>query len=430
MKAKVNLLEARIEFYFERDQDDDHLRLNKTANNTMTDEVIYVKINKEVSEKIHPDIIGLVTILMCNPYVANVLELPLAVSSRFLSLANSVISRYDIISKIDEDLIPLSPSEDGLPGLAFSGGTDSCAALAIMPARTKCIFLKRPMTEKSKYNYDAPIRICNLLADSGFEIYAVETNLENIRNPTGFPTDLANSIPALLLSENLNLDSVSFGTVLESAFGIGHREFREYGKTPHWRFFNTLFTSVGLKLSLPVAGISEVGTSIISSKSTIAGLSQSCIRGDYRQPCLSCWKCFRKELLAHSLGQTEILNISNFLKSNEVQINLTKLPISHENVILYSIQRINLEEFSNLKPLHNKLDRHLNVDFLEKWYPNSIEFVPDKYRFTIRENILKYLEVMMPSDINDIKNWNMNKHLENPKTLIGQEKLIQFWQTI
>ena len=91
MKVKVKLLPNRIEFYFERDHDDEHLRLSKTANNVMTDEVIYVKINREVSERIHPDIIGLLTILICNPYVANVLELPLAVSSRFFSSANSVI---------------------------------------------------------------------------------------------------------------------------------------------------------------------------------------------------------------------------------------------------------------------------------------------------------------------------------------------------
>ena len=427
MKSRVNFLADKIEFHFKRDKNDDDQ--NKSSMSLMTDNIIYVKIDKEVSEKIHPDIIGLVTILICNPFVAKTLELPLPVSTKFYNFANSVITRYNIIKNIDEDLTPISPIDEGFPGLAFSGGADSCAALAIMPSRTKCIFLKRPMHKDSLYNYDAPMKICDLLKESGFDTYVVETNLENIRNPTGFPTDLANAVPAILLSESLKLDSISFGTVLEAAYRIGHREFREYGKTAHWKFFSTLFSSVGLELRLPVAGISEVGTSIISSKSTIASLSQSCIRGDYRQPCLNCWKCFRKCLLAYSLGKNEVLNISNFFKSNEVQKKLTSLPISHENVILYSIQRIDLQEFGNLKPLFNKLDKKLQMDFLEKWYPDSIEFVPDKYRFTIRENIFKYLEVMMPSDIKIVRNWNMNKHLENPKTFINQEKLIKFWQT-
>ena len=44
----------------------------------------------------------------------------------------------------------------------------------------------------------------------------IESNLEFIRKPVGFPTDLANSIPAILLSEFLGFDSIGFGTVLES----------------------------------------------------------------------------------------------------------------------------------------------------------------------------------------------------------------------
>ena len=88
-----------------------------------------------------------------------------------------------------------------------------------------------------------------------------------------FPDNLADTIPSILLSEILHLDSVSFGTVLESGFGMGHEKYVNYGKGAHWRFFGTLFDAVKLKLSMPTIGVSEVGTAIINSKSTFGSLA-------------------------------------------------------------------------------------------------------------------------------------------------------------
>ena len=181
-------------------------------------------------------------------------------------------------------------------------------------------------------------------------------------------------------------------------------------------------------MSLPVSGVSEVGTTMIGGVSSIASLSQSCIRGKHKKPCLRCWKCFRKELLIYSLGFKSMLNITSLMNTNEVQKRLSEIPISHENVILYSLQRMNLEDFQYLKPIFNKMDKKINLEFLEKWFPDSIEFVPKKYRFTIRENILKYLEPMNSVEIDKVKNWNMNSHLENRDTIKAQEELIKFWQ--
>jgi len=428
MRVKLKLLDSKMEFKFDRDLEDNKIRDDKLTRNIMTDEKIYIKINRNISQNIHPDIIGLVAILLCNPFVGKKLELPLKVSSKFMKDVTSVISRYKIVSEVDHDLEPLIELEDGYPSLAFSGGADSCAALAIMPSRTIGIFLKRPMKKDSKYDHNAPLEICNLLKNAGFDIRIIESNLENIRSPTGFPTDLANSIPALLLSQELRLDSISFGTVLESAFGIGHQNYIEYSKGSHWRFYSKIFSAVGINLSLPVSGVSEVGTTMIGGVSSIASLSQSCIRGKHKKPCLRCWKCFRKELLIYSLGFKSMLNITSLMNTNEVQKRLSEIPISHENVILYSLQRMNLEDFQYLKPIFNKMDKKINLEFLEKWFPDSIEFVPKKYRFTIRENILKYLEPMNSVEIDKVKNWNMNSHLENRDTIKAQEELIKFWQ--
>ena len=121
--------------------------------------------------------------------------------------------------------------------MAFSGGADSSAALAIMPKDVSLVFMNRPLKAKSVYDSSAPLEICHRLNEIGFDVEVIETNLEYLRDPVGFPTDLANSIPAILHSEYLDIDSIAFGTVLESGYGIGHEHYINYSKGAHHRFF-------------------------------------------------------------------------------------------------------------------------------------------------------------------------------------------------
>ena len=117
-------------------------------------------------------------------------------------------------------------------------------------------------------------------------------------------------------------------------------------------------------------------------------MQQSCIRGKLFDPCYRCWKCFRKELLNYSLGFSESPpNFQEMMRSNEIQQRLSDYPISHENVITYSLQRIDYQQYKKSEnSLYSKLDMNKELGFLEEWYP-SLDFVPEKYRFTIGEKL-------------------------------------------
>ncbi len=388
---------------------------------------VFVDLGAEV-DAIHPDLLGVISILIVNPFVGKVLILPEPVSLDFHKMASSVISRYKIQQNWDSDLKSLHASKRRNHALAFSGGADSVAALSVMPGSTIPIFLSRPNSEDSMYDSDAALVICKELSDLGYDVKIVDSNLEMIRNPVGFPTDLANAVPALLLSEALEISSISFGTVLESGYGIGHEKFVEYGKSAHFRFFGTLFSAVGVELSLPVIGISEVGTAIICENSPFGGYSQSCIRGTWLRPCMSCWKCFRKELLLFSLGYREEAGLISMLNSSEVQSKISSFPISHENVIVYSMQRIDLEEHQYLKPIVDKLDMSLDMQFLERWYFESSKFIPDSLRHKTIRRILQYLEIMGPMDESFVRGWDMSEHLKSKRAKKGQARLTSYWQ--
>ena len=398
---------------------------------SMTSEEVNVDIRSGDAGEIHNDLIGLSSILICSPFVGSKLVLNFPVSDYFLDKVNSIITKYRVVSSSKDSIMKRERSRDNIPGLAFSGGADSTAALAVMPKTTVPVFLNRPSRSGSMYSPEAALSTCEELMECGYHVRIVDSNLEYIRDPVGFPTDLANAIPAILLADQCGLGSISFGTVLESAYGIGHEEYIDYGSGAHWRLFSNLFSAAGIRLSLPTIGISEVGTAIICRGTSIGKLSQSCIRGETGRPCMFCWKCFRKELLSHSLwGEGDPSSIYKMLKSNEVQVKLSSYPISHENIIAFSIQRIDLEEHQYLKPLADKLDLDQNLGMLKSWFSPSIDFVPDENRNTIRENILKLIEPMSEDDELRIMKWNMRAHLAEKKTKKAQEKLTTFWQDL
>ena len=426
----MNIFEKEEYIFFNLHPDEDDTAHLSSSKISLAKMEAKIKLEGVKLEEIHPDLIGLATILMCHQFVGKRLFLPLDVSPKFLNGANSVLSKYKIASKSNDQIQENVPPARSRPGLAYSGGADSCAALAVMPGNTVPIFMHRPMSKDSIYDSEAPLKSCQELKDVGYDVRVVECDLEYLRNPIGFPSDLANAVPAILLSQSIGLDSIAFGTVLESAYGIGHEKYIDYMNGSHWKFYGKLFSSAGIDICLPVAGISEVGTSIIGNLSPFGEFAQSCIRGKWHKPCLKCWKCFRKELLAVSLLSEREVDLENMMKSSEVQIRLSAYPISHENVIIFSIQNISMKNYPILRPLRNRVNYKLDLSLLKKWYSPSLELIPDKWRNSIRIKILNYLEVMNIEEENMLLEWDMEPFLDLDVTKDAHGKLTSYWQDL
>ena len=399
------------------------------TNFSLGDTTVKVAMEGTDGSNIHPDLIALSSILMCHHFVGKELHFPLPVSSRFEEGFAKVVSRYKFIPEANSSVEPRKVRDGYRPGLAFSGGVDSTAALSVLPADTAPIFMQRPLRGKSLYNPDAALNTCEALLELGFDVRVIQCDVEYLRNPVGFPTDLSHAIPAILLSDVLFLDSIAFGTIMEAAFGIGHEVYRDYGKGAHWRFYSGLFGAAGIHLSLPVAGVSEVGTAIITNSDPLGKLSQSCIRGTWREPCGSCWKCCRKGLLGMALGirYIDVEEGRELFSSSEVMNKMSSVPISHENVIEYSIQRVGDHIHPIIPLIRERVDRGSDLLLLENWYSPSIEFVPEKYRRKVREKILRYLKPMTEEQEDFLGEWTMEEFLKTEETRSNAEKILENW---
>ena len=414
MRVSAAYLEPNLDFIIEMEEDD---RISPSEKYSIKNKKFTFKLPEEFNfEKIHPDHLALVTLLVCQPFIGKRLECPKPVSEKFAEAANNR-SRINIVN-VDENLEPWKPSSNSRPALAFSGGADSTAALSLLPADTAPIFLDRPLSilKRTLYDKDAPHEACKNLIEIGYEVRMITSDLEYVRNPVGFPIDVANAAPAILLAEVMEFDAIAFGTILESAYRIGHQKFLDYPHGTHFKYWGGLFSAAGLPFLQVVSGVSEVGTSIINSKTTIGDFAHSCMRGKWKNPCRNCWKCFRKLLLDSVINKEELSNleIEELFSIPEAKRFLSSLPIKHENVLTYITSN-----FSDGKSTHMDLFKKrvrgdiMNTNWMEKYYPPMFEVIPEKYKEGVLNKLNRYLLPMSDEEQEFVREWNLESMLDD-----------------
>ncbi len=367
-------------------------------------------VNKE---EIHPDHLALVIVMLCSPFCKGRIRLPGGISRRFFD-STKIFSRFDV-EPDHFSVEPYQPPDSAKLALSFSGGVDSTAALALMPENTVCVFLDRPIRGRSLYDKDAQYHICEELIGMGREVLMMESDLEYIRDPVGFPVDVANSAPAVLISQRMGFNSIAFGTILESAYGIGHERYREYSLGRHFRTWGGLFSGAGIPLNLVVAGISEVGTSKINVSHNFGSFSQSCIRGKRMSPCLNCWKCFRKILLDKVIRGEEIENslLDELFEIKEARHFLRSFPIKHENILTWITSRYTGNHQLMLELKHRVRGDKMALEWLEYWNPESANLIHETCRESVIENIIREIGCMDEEMLEEMKNWDMDEMLNS-----------------
>jgi hypothetical protein len=366
-------------------------------------------------DHIHGDHLALSALLVAYPWVRGRMDFGLPVSSQFAA----TLEGLGISVGSPTGAPPYTTSPGSVAGLAFSGGVDSTAALSLLPGNTVSVFLDRPSVEGSLYNKEAALKACSSLLERGWECLVVPCDLELVRKPTGFPVDVANGVPAILLAQHLGLGSIAYGSVMESLYSLGRGVYKDYNQTTHYRIWGSMLEASGLLLSYPVAGVSEVGTEIICSKSRLGDLAQSCIRGGFGDPCLKCFKCFRKTAVRVGLGIEcyKPDTMSMLLQSNTVADKLGALPVHHEGVIAYAISQLQgLRLPDSVRRRFGHVD---DLSFLERWYPSSIRWVPPDSRKAVERRARQFLGAMSDIEQSKIRAWDL-------KRLVGDRTPLEF----
>jgi len=375
-------------------------------------------------DDVHPDHLALIALMVCHPFTGKSLTIPWKVSDRFAKSC-AKISKYSV--SFEQGSVEPYVANGGRPALAFSGGADSTASLLLMPRNTLSVFMDRPLKKKvSMYNKSAAYATIKHAQKEGYEVLNLQCDVEYVRQPLGFPTDLVPSIPILALASSYDIDCVAFGTVMESAYRIGHEKARDYANSHHYRFWGRLFAAAGIPLYLPVSGVSEVGTSMIVMNSSFYEFTRSCIRGDWPRPCENCWKCFRKNMLNIKLNGNTVRGdaLLGGLMIPEVLKKMNAFPVSHENVLAWALK--GSEEHVSMIMLRRLEGHTRDLTFLETYYPPSLELIPEQYRDQTQMRLEGFLNPMQERYWPEITEYKMTSWLESVEAKDAKQRFDMF----
>jgi hypothetical protein len=254
--------------------------------------------------------------------------------------------------------------------LSYSVGTDSTAALALLPDDTIRYYCRRPYQEYfTRSGASVPLpdptpwearleRVPNLII--------VPNTFEQVQlgggGRHGFVHNFGYAAIGLLLADFTDAGVLAFGSVLEQVFLRSGHLFADVVALPRsaYNSLRRLINSAGLFLALPTAGCSEVLTSRIADGGRFAGLAISCPRAaSDGTPCGTCFKCFRKLRLEDRSDLPE--------PDESVLHLLEKYPLKSATSVVYAAQKADYH--------HPAIDeyRDLDLSFLERYFDYAVE---------------------------------------------------------
>ena len=266
-------------------------------------------------------------------------------------------------------------------GLSYSGGIDSTAAAMVLPEDTVLAYHERSFP--SMLNHELAGRIFERWEqDFGRKVIRIPSNHEIIRSsvdlPIGFSSDFAAGVHLVLLSDYLDLKTISFGTPIDNTWLKKGATYRDFSATTYWIRWREYFNHAGLNLEFPINHISEAGAMKICMNSKFIDVLDSCLRGDGVSGCGRCWKCFNKN---GPLGRKIEFN------SHEIQTYLNRTPMPTAMHALWSIQSQRLED--KVPHWQHKLTESL--EWWEEYYPPGLDLIGEPLRNHVEERTKQFL---------------------------------------
>lgn len=423
MKLSIHQQAEYVTFTLTPHEDDRlEYRTASLARNTAT---LEMPNGFKISE-VHPDLLGLASFIIASPWAAKQIEFPVPVSDHF---ANEVARVAKLrTNNVSTTVKKREPGKH--PGLSFSGGVDSMAALELMPEDTFAMFSHRARPEKavSLYNDAAPLYAVEEMNKAGQPVHKVVNDIEFMRKPVGFSVDTSPSVPLILLGDVASLNSVAFGTIAEFAYRTGTENFMNYTSRGFYLKWKGLFEAAGLWYNMLVSPISELGTMTIARQSRFAHLAQSCVRGEIGVPCNACIKCFRKQITE---GETNgnwpsPEKVKSMVSVPVVRNYLSAAPIRFELILMESMVSYRGDD-PILRALRDRVVHpHTDTSFIRGWYgPGLKEAVPELYYSETVEKINRFLPQMTRNQEESFENFDLVGIINDAK----ESGAVERWET-
>lgn len=418
MKVVHNFDSSILSFIFYLENNDRNIyNKNNKKIKMSSNKVNFIMPNSFDINNIHPDLLGLVVILLIYPYVENRILLSFEISKEFAK-------KFSICGKIIQPINPsLEPrkkiTSNTNPSIAFSAGFDSMSALLLMNQKTKVCFLDRiiRIDKSSIYNKDSIYLTLDLLINYDYSVSVIKSDMEYLREPVGFPIDIACGIPNILLADILNIDSIAYGYSNHHAHFLNsnieyictgtfqlHTKYSKKEVKPEktYEFWNSLYQITGLFLEFPIMGITEIMNHKIVLSSHIGQYVQSCMRGKIGKGCNKCIKCFKNNIIKHIEKEKQINNKNLIYFLNNIKesikkkygLNLEKMYeiCNLESLYIYIMDSYKDDITNPVIETFNSYFKKYNKKMVLGWNNSSRDLISPKYQEQIINNIKRFTQ--------------------------------------
>lgn len=308
----------------------------------------------------------------------------------FSKAEHHLISTTENIKTLINELHPIANTiqdTESIALLSFSFGEDSTAAASLLPDSTIKYYAKRAhstytMPNGSKINVN-PYEIYEKSYEKISHLILIKNDLEKIGPAAGlrhgFTHNFGYGAIGILIAPLLKATAICFGSVMEQVFlknGTNYTDILKL-KSSAFNLLGALFKKSGIDFCLPTGGCSEVITSKICEIGPLAGVSHSCPNVDkYGNPCLTCFKCFRKYRMQ---------NASHLPEPNQSVLDLLqKRPLKSATSLLYALNK------SNEVKKYAKEYEGINFSFLERYHESGSQgLMPEWIQSSVFSNLKK-----------------------------------------
>lgn len=349
---------------------------------------------------IHPDLLGLLCLIIFYPFVGERVVFPVPVSPRLEeAFRNRNFKRQFSFDNVDPSIEEYSGSS---MALAFGGGIDSSAVRAMFPEAY--VVHEAHWREGRLVPSDTHPVVRDMGVDHG---RLVTTNQRYVSKPGGWHGWTCSLATTLLMATDRDFGIILMGSTLGGTLLRGGTGYFDRFRARDWHgftgnFWQSAFNAVGMPVFSPVCGASAFLTMKLSLDLLRAGEVFYCTEQD-GGACSQCSKCLRRDIIravvdpGHRPQWTEYEN-------QAVLAHLERDPLGHGHIFSFARRRVRgLPKFikSRLKGL-----QEIKSDWPMRVHAGTFDFCDDRWRPAIQERVLKHLDPMRPEDVVEFEAWN------------------------
>jgi len=320
------------------------------------------------------------------------------------------VCRNWILPEIDLSLnefesVEYKPQSYGV--ISYGGGIDSLAAHCLLP--------ELKLVHETPLGPEYKDSVNDILADMLVDSRIVKTNLRTLYSTWGLPLWVSVFISSLLEQPKYIIS----GSELTGTYLMG-------GQKYHPRYKNlwyTVFSSIGVEV-LPTSFLSEIGNSLIVSKSQVVESAAYCTFID-RKRCQKCSKCLRRALLLAATDDKYESLLNDFEYTEDIEKFLQTRPLYYGDIFIAASQKylkIKRGTYNDVNPqpvinsLSDLLGAHQYLEFHSKYYAETFEHF--NYPVDIRDEIIESLAKHEIESMNDLDLVNLRQYVQLPSDAV------------